>query len=180
MGLWRARPAGIRLRDLWLPGQHQSPGRWGLFFLAGGMIAAGATIMVVGMTHVFVPEDLAFMRLTFAELQSISARLVPVIVHDRAGFGGGLFSTGVILLFLARHAPITRSLVQIVMLMGLAGFGTAIGVHPAIGYTDSMQCLLAAYFGALVFVATLLRLAIEEKASRERSAEVRPRVHRSA
>jgi hypothetical protein len=144
-----------------------------------GMITAGATIMVVGMTHVFVPQDLAFMRLTSAELQNISPRLVPVIAHDRAGFGGGLFSTGVILLFLARHAPLTRNLIQIVMLMGLAGFGTAIGVHPAIGYTDFMH-LVPAYFGALIFVATLLRLAIEERASRERRTAVRPRVHSSA
>jgi hypothetical protein len=163
-GLWRARPAGIHTRDLWRAGQCWSVGRWGLVFLAAGMIAAGATIMVVGMTRVFVPQDLAFMRLTFADLQNVSPRLVPVIAHDRAGFGGGLISTGVILLFLARHAPLTRSFVQIVMLMGLAGFGTAIGVHPAIGYTDFMH-LAPAYFGALVFGTTLLRLAVEQKAN---------------
>jgi hypothetical protein len=174
IGIWRARPAGIYLRDLWLPGQCLSAGRWGLFFLAGSMIAAGATIVVVGMTRVFVPQDLAFMHLTVAELQNISPRLVPVIAHDRAGFGGGLVSTGVILLFLARHAPLARSLVQIVTLMGLAGFGTAIGVHPAIGYTDFMH-LAPAYFGALAFGATLLRLAAEQKATGEKGARVRSR-----
>ncbi|MEO8594831.1 MAG: hypothetical protein ABI759_16045 [Candidatus Solibacter sp.] len=171
MGLWRARPARIQVRDMWQPGQCLSLGRWGLGFLAVGIIAAGATIMVVGRTWVFVPQDLAFMRLTPAELRTISPRLVPVIAHDRAGFGGGLFSTGIILLLLARHAPLTRSFVQVVMLMGLAGFGTAIGVHPAIGYTDFTH-LAPAYFGALMFVATVLRLAREQKANGGRGASL--------
>jgi hypothetical protein len=166
-GLWRARPARIHAAELWLPGQPMSVGRWGLGFLAAGIIAAGATIMVVGMTSVFVPQDLAFMCMTPAELQKVSPRLVPVIAHDRAGFGGGLFSTGIILLFLARHAPLSRSFVQIVALMGLAGFGAAIGVHPAIGYTDFTH-LAPAYLGALVFAATVWRLAYERKADDER------------
>ena len=126
--------------------------------------------MVVGMTVVFVPQDLKFMCMTPAELQRVSSRLVPVIAHDRAGFGGGLFSTGIILLFLARHAPLTRSFVQIVALMGLAGFGAAVGVHPAIGYTDFTH-LAPAYAGTLVFGATLLRLAHERKISAVQSHE---------
>jgi hypothetical protein len=161
-GLWRARPARIRAVDVWAAGQPMSLGRWGLAFLAAGIVAAGATIMAVGMTVVFVPQDLAFMCMTPAELQKVSSRLVPVIAHDRAGFGGGLFATGIILLFLARHAELTRSFVQIVALMGLAGFGAAIGVHPAIGYTDSTH-LAPAYLGALVFAATVWRLGYERK-----------------
>jgi len=170
VGLWRARPARIRAADLWQPGQPMSIGRLGLGFLAAGIVAAGATIMVVGMTVVFVPQDLAFMCMTPAELQKVSSRLVPVIAHDRAGFGGGLFSTGIILLFLARHAPLTRSFVQITALMGLAGFGAAVGVHPAIGYTDFTH-LAPAYIGTVVFGATLWRLAYERKASRVPSPE---------
>jgi hypothetical protein len=169
-GLWRARPARIQATDLWQAGQPMSVGRWGLAFLAAGIVAAGATIMIVGMTSVFVPQDLAFMCMTPAELQKVSPRLVPVIAHDRAGFGGGLFSTGIILLFLARHAPLTKSFVQIVALMGLAGFGAAIGVHPAIGYTD-LTHLAPAYVGALVFAATAWRLAYERKAETEATSE---------
>jgi hypothetical protein len=88
--------------------------------------------------------------------------LVPVIAHDRAGFGGGLFSTGIILLLISRQAALTRSLVQIVALMGLAGFGAALGVHPAIGYTDTVH-LAPAYLGCLLFVAMVLRLAYEQR-----------------
>ena len=162
-GLWRARSARIDWRDALGPGQPRSLGRLGLGFLAVGILAAGITIMVVGMTSVFVPQDLAYMCMTRAELQRVSDRLVPVIAHDRAGFGGGLFAIGTILLFLVRHAPLTRSFVQIVAVIGIAGFGTAIGVHPAIGYTDAFH-LAPAYLGALAFVGTVWRL------SRERTA----------
>lgn len=162
-GLWRARPARVDCRDMWRPGQPAGLGRWALGFLATGIIAAGVTIMVVGMTGVFVPQDLAYMHMTRADLQSISPRLVPVIAHDRAGFGGGLFSTGIILLFISRQAPLTKSLVQTVALMGLVGFGAALGVHPAIGYTDTVH-LAPAYLGCLLFVATVVRLAHERRA----------------
>jgi hypothetical protein len=156
-GLWRARPARLDCRDLWQSGQPMSLGRWGLGFLSMGMLAAGGTIMVVGMTHVFVPQDLAFMGVTPADLRRIAPRLVPVIAHDRAGFGGGLFTTGVILLLLTRHARLSRAFIQTVAVMGVAGFGAAIGVHPAIGYTEFTH-LAPAYVGALLFAATVLRL----------------------
>jgi hypothetical protein len=153
VALWRARPQRTAIGAP----QPMSVGRAGLGFLALGMVAAGATIMVVGMTSVFVPQDLAFMHMTRGELHALSPRLVPVIAHDRAGFGGGLFSTGIILAFIARYARVTRSLVQIVLVMGVAGFGAAIGVHPAIGYTDTFH-LAPAYLGFLIFLATVARL----------------------
>jgi hypothetical protein len=166
-GLWRERPLHLVPRDIWFPGQRFTLGRGTLAFLAAGIIAAGATIMVVGMTTVFVPQDLAYMHMTRADLQGISPRLIPVIAHDRAGFGGGLFSTGIILLFIARHAPLTKSLVQIVAVMGIAGFGAALGVHPAIGYTDTMH-LAPAYFGCALFMATVMRLAWERSTAHSR------------
>ncbi len=162
-GLWRARPVELRWRDAWQVGQPFSLGRCGLIFLAAGMIAAGLTILFVGMTSVFVPQDLVFMHMTRANLEGIAPQLVPVIAHDRAGFGGGLLTAGITLLFIARQARLSRSLVELVVLMGLAGFGAAIGVHPAIGYTDFVH-LAPAYLGGLLFAATVLRLAWEYRA----------------
>ncbi len=161
-GLWRARPERLAWSDIGRPSQKVSVGRGALGFLAAGITAAGATIMVVGMTSVFVPQDLAYMRVTPAELQQLSPHLVPVIAHDRAGFGGGLFSTGIILLCICLHARLTKSLVQLVAWMGVAGFGAAIGVHPAIGYTDTMH-LAPAYLGFGMFVATVIRLEFERR-----------------
>ena len=50
--------------------------------------------------------------------------------------------------------------------MGLAGFGAALGVHPAIGYTDTVH-LAPAYLGCLVFLGTVIRLAHEYRRAKD-------------
>ena len=70
-------------------------GRLLLLLTGFGMVAAGLTIQTIGVTRVFVPQDLAFMGLTADQLRAINPRLVPLIAHDRAGFGGGLVSCGI-------------------------------------------------------------------------------------
>jgi hypothetical protein len=103
------------------------------------------------MTTVFVPSDLRFIALNPAALRQISSNLIPVISHDRAGFGGGLCSMGSLLLFIARCADLNRSLVEIVAVMGFAGFGAAIGVHFVVGYVDFFH-LLPAFLGFSIFL----------------------------
>jgi dihydroorotate dehydrogenase len=127
-------------------------GRACLGFSAAGMILGGLTIMVVGMTRVFVPQDLEYMQLSVAELQAISPRLVPLIAHDRAGFGGGLFSGGLTVLFClwCGIRPGARGLWWALLASGSIGFATAIGIHPLVGYTSFVH-LLPAYAGALAF-----------------------------
>jgi len=49
----------------------------------------------------------------------------------------------------------SRGLWQALLLTGLAGFGTAIGVHPAVGYL-SFSHLLPAVLGAIMFTAGML------------------------
>jgi len=112
---------------------------------------AGLTIAIFGMTTVFVPSDLRFIGLNAAALSEISPKLIPVISHDRAGFGGGLCSMGCLLLFIARCAELNRSLVEIVAVMGCAGFGAAIGVHFVVGYVDFFH-LLPAFAGFCIFL----------------------------
>jgi hypothetical protein len=111
-------------------------GRLLLLVTAGGLIAAGLTIVAVGMTVVFVPQDLHFTALQPEMLSEISPRLIPLIAHDRAGFGGGLASTGILIAFCAWYAPSSRSFRQAILTSGLAGFGCAIGIHYLEGYTD--------------------------------------------
>jgi dihydroorotate dehydrogenase len=129
-------------------------GRIALTFAAAGMILGGATIMVVGTTTVFVPQDLAFLGLTRAHLDAISPRLVPLIAHDRAGFGGALCSAGLAVLasVWCGARPGEPGLWRALLAAGLAGFATAIGIHPLIGYT-TFSHLLPAYAGALAFLA---------------------------
>jgi hypothetical protein len=75
--------------DLWNDGRWKA-NQWGqlLFVIHGAvLISAGVVISSVGMTTVFVPEDLEFMHTSAEELFGAHPRLVPLIAHDRATFG---------------------------------------------------------------------------------------------
>ncbi len=171
-GLWRSRPDKFSIRAVWAC-SHKSEdvfAKWGRILLASsavGLILAGITIAIFGITTVFVPSDLRFIGLETSALRRISPMLIPVISHDRAGFGGGLCSIGSFLLFMARCAELNRSLVEIVAVMGCAGFGCAIGVHFAVGYLDFFH-LSPAFIGlmAFVFADVLLWIGKEESSPR--------------
>ena len=154
LALWRGRPENFALRSAWEQTNREcASAMWGRILLAGcavGLTLAGSTIAVFGMTRVFVPSDLRFIGLDVHFLRNISPSLIPVISHDRSGFGGGLCSIGCLLIFMALCAELNRSFVEVVGLMGCAGFGGAIGVHFVVGYTDFLH-LLPAFLGFLLF-----------------------------
>src|SRR5439155_2617824 len=129
---------GLLRRADWGPWRSRlGLGRACLLAAAAGLAAGGATIMTVGMTAVFVPQDLEYMGLTAADLHAINPRLVPLIAHDRAGFGGGLCCTGLTVFFCVWCGRPGRGLWQALGVAGAAGFGTAIGIHPVVGYTTA-------------------------------------------
>ena len=125
-------------------------GRLCLLGAACGIIGAGVTIMTIGMTTVFVPQDLVFMGLSADQLHKINPRLVPLIAHDRAGFGGGLCSGGIALLGCVWCARPSRSLWQMLALIGSFGFSCAIGIHFMVGYTAAVH-LAPACGGAVLY-----------------------------
>ena len=137
-------------------------GRALLLLTAGGMIGAGFTIQTIGMTVVFVPTDLSFMGLSYQELSVINPRLIPLIAHDRAGFGGGVACAGVLLFTSIWCAKWSRSLWQALLIAGIAGWSTSIGIHPLIGYTDAGH-LAPAVLGALLFFLGMALMANEPK-----------------
>ena len=118
------------------------------------LIGGGLTIMIVGSTFVFVPQDLQFMGMSAAQLKAVNPRLVPLIAHDRAGFGGGLCCTGVIVFFCVWCARPGKSLWQVLCVAGVTGFGTAIGIHPIVGY-NSASHLAPAVIAAAIFIMGL-------------------------
>jgi hypothetical protein len=144
----RVEPEPLELRS------GPGVGRALLLLSSVGICAAGLTIMAVGMTNVFVPQDLAFMGVTRPVISAINPHLVPLIAHDRAGFGGALVSFGVAMFACVRYARPSRALWQAITVAGIAGFGTAVGVHPAIGYM-SFSHLGPAVMGGIVFAAGL-------------------------
>jgi hypothetical protein len=152
----RIQPRAIDVRSV--PGV----GRALLLLTSIGITAAGLTIMAVGMTSVFVPQDLEFIGMTPEAIAGINPRLVPLIAHDRAGFGGALVSFGVALCACSLYARGSTGLWQALAIAGAAGFSTAIGVHPAIGYL-SVTHLGPAVLAGAIFVAGLV-LASREQA----------------
>lgn len=153
--VWRSLPPGLkRPTTLLVPAVPLNPGRCCLLAAALGIVGAGSTITAIGMTTVFVPQDLAFMNLTADHLHAINPRLVPLIAHDRAGFGGGLCSGGIALLAVVWCSPPSRSLWQLLALVGTFGFTCAILVHFMIGYTDVVH-LFPAVAGAALYASGL-------------------------
>jgi hypothetical protein len=130
-------------------------GRGCLLATAGGMVLGGLTILTLGTTRVFVPQDLTFMGLSVPDLHAINPRLVPLIAHDRVGFGGAICSTGIAVLFCVWCGAPSRSLWQVLCLAGTVGFSTAIGMHFVVGYADVVH-LAPAVLGALLFLVGLL------------------------
>lgn len=138
-------------------------GRALLLLSSVGISVAGLTIMTVGMTSVFVPQDLDFIGTSRAAVGAINPHLLPLIAHDRAGFGGALLSFGVAMFGCLRYAPVSRALRQALTVAGVAGFGTAVGVHPVIGYL-SVTHLAPAVLGCFVYAAGLALLGLNSGA----------------
>jgi hypothetical protein len=131
-------------------------GRRLLLATAFAMAVAGLTITIVGMTVVFVPQDMAYMDTTRDRLMLLNPHLIPLIAHDRAGFGGGVFNVGFIILCIAWCATPSRHVWQALALAGAVGFGTAIGVHPIVGYNNPVHlapaCLAAVGYGIAIWL----------------------------
>lgn len=135
--------------------------QWGqLLFVVHGavLIVAGCVISTVGISSVFVQEDLDFMQTTADQLFGAHPRLVPLIAHDRASFGGMLIACGVSVLlaslwgFRRGHAWLWWAL----MTSGTVAYVTTILIHWHVGYL-SLVHLLPAYAGlGFLFVSGAL------------------------
>lgn len=136
--------------------------QWGqlMFVMLGFTLAIGGlTISVIGITSVFVHEDLLYLQTTAEELNEINKQLISLIAHDRAGFGGALFSNAVALLATALWGVQQGKswLWWMFLFGGLPGFVAGFWVHWDIGYTDVVH-LVPAYFAFMLYVAGLILL----------------------
>jgi len=129
-------------------------GRWGLLATGTGIALAGLAILYIGATEVFVATDLEFMGLGRLELDALNPRLVPLVAHDRAGFGGGLATVGLLVTLCSWFAPPRRSFHQAIVIAGGAGFGCALGAHFLEGYLNALH-LAPAFAGAALFAISI-------------------------
>ena len=130
-------------------------GRICLLATGTGMTLAGSVIAILGATVTFVPQDLEYLNYTRAQLNAINPHLIPLIAHDRAGFGGGLASCGIAVLLIVWKSLPSRGRWQALLLGGLAGFGCAIGIHFPMGYRSASH-LLPAFIGGGLYAAGMI------------------------
>ena len=155
LAMTRRRGLGDRPRsgrpDRWPAWSSVGGAGRGLLALTGiGMIVAGTTIVTIGTFVVFVPQDLVYIGLDRAALEALNPHLVPLIAHDRVGFGAGLLTIGTLVIGCVAAGRLSRSLWQAMLAAGAVGFGAAIGIHGVIGYLDASH-VGPAVAGAAVF-----------------------------
>lgn len=123
---------------------------------AVGLLIAGATILGIGMSAVFVAEDLDFLCLGPVPGQALGEKLVAVVAHDRATLGGMLLSSGVAMLLpvLWCFRRGSRWLWTAVAGLGLPAYGAALAAHFMTGYVDARH-LLPAVAGLLLWAGGL-------------------------
>jgi dihydroorotate dehydrogenase len=137
-------------------------GLWGQLLLVihgCGLLGAGATISAIGVTGVFVKEDLDFMHTTAEALTSAHARLVPLVAHDRATLGGMLLASGWVFLLPVLWGFRNGSawLWWTMLVAGCSAYAAALGIHLHVGYMSLVHLLPA--FGGLVLLLLGLGLS---------------------
>ncbi|MFG6495461.1 dihydroorotate dehydrogenase [Fictibacillus sp. UD] len=142
-----------------------------LFVISGiCLLSAGIVISIIGMNGVFVKEDLMFFSLTPDQISSFNDKLIPLIAHDRAGFGGALISEGFLLLTIALwgYREGAKWIWWTLALGGLPGFLTGVGTHFMIGYDNHFHLspaylLFVFYLVGLVYSYSFLNMRGERR-----------------
>ncbi len=122
-----------------------------------GLLGAGAVILAIGMTSVFVSEDLNFLCLSVQQAQALDGRMIAVVAHDRATLGGMLLAAGIAMLLpvLWCFGRGEKWLWWAVAGLGAPAYAAALGVHFWVGYTDSRH-LVPAFVGLALWLGGLL------------------------
>jgi hypothetical protein len=170
VGPWRGplvMVTGDRLPDRTWAGL----GRACLLAGASGTAIGGLTIFGIGLTDIFVPEDLEYMRMSTVDLRAVNPHLVPLIAHDRAGFGGAVMTLGLIAVVILWCTPMTRALWQAMLIGGGVALAAATGIHFVVDYTDLWH--LTPVLAATLSMATGLALSRTALRSTDQKAATR-------
>lgn len=129
-----------------------------MFIILGfSILIGGFVISTIGVSKVFVSTDLSFICMTPQMLESISNNLIPVIAHDRAGFGSALISVGLLVLMVSLWGfrKGERWIWNTLCIGALPAFIAGIGTHIYIGYTTFIH-LLPVYFLVTLYLLGLV------------------------
>ncbi|WP_059172335.1 dihydroorotate dehydrogenase [Bacillus sp. FJAT-27445] len=132
-------------------------GQLAFIVLGASLTIGGAVISFIGASSVFVPTDITYLCMSPEMLNAFNDKLIPVIAHDRAGFGSALLSVGLLVLMLAlwgiREGE--RWVWWTFTIGAIPAFLSGIVTHFIIGYTDFIH-LLPAYFALLLYAAGVI------------------------
>ena len=148
---------------------RETLGRWrpsSMLLATSGVLLVGVGLYFLFLRPPLLPEDIRYMSLTPAELQSIGPRLTSWLSHVFRVMGGYVAATGVLALTLAWTSFRDHRSVAAVG-AGLAG-GLSIGLMAAVNFmihSDFKWALLAM---ALVWAASIATFARESAAAREK------------
>ncbi|WP_430517028.1 dihydroorotate dehydrogenase [Bacillus infantis] len=133
---------------------------WGqlCFVILGfSFVVGGISISAIGATGVFVQTDIGYICMTPEQMNNLNERLIPLIAHDRAGFGSALFSVGLLVLMTAlwgfRQGE--KWVWRMLLIGGIPAFAAGILTHFYIGYTTFFH-LFPAYFAFGLYIAGLV------------------------
>ncbi|MEH7491500.1 dihydroorotate dehydrogenase [Neobacillus niacini] len=137
--------------------QYGIYGQLMFIFLGFMIVIGGVVISTIGVSKVFVSTDLSFLCMSPQMLDRISDKLIPVIAHDRAGFGSALISVGLLVLMISLWGfRKGESWVWNTLATGaLPAFIAGIGTHLFIGYTTFIH-LLPVYILIIVYLSGLV------------------------
>ncbi len=137
--------------------RHSLLGQFLFVFLGFSLTLGGIVISYIGVTSVFIPTDISYICMPPEMLSEFNDKLIPVIAHDRAGFGSALISVGLLILMLSLWGfqQGNKWVWWTLLIGGIPAFICGIAVHFAIGYTTFIH-LLPAYFALALFVLGLL------------------------
>ena len=140
-----------------------SLGRLVLLMGAAGTAFAGAVILKIGVTDIFVPHDLEFIGRSADHLRSLDPELVPLIAHDRAGFGGAVLVAGLTGFACLLFSEVTRDLWEALAVAGTLSLSAATSVHLFVGYTDFVHLIPPLLgIGSLVLGLGLVAMPLKE------------------
>lgn len=129
-----------------------------MFVLLGFLILVGGIVIsIIGISNVFVTTDIGFLCMSPQMLDSINSKLIPVIAHDRAGFGSALVSVGLLVLTISLWGfrKGERWIWNTLAVGALPAFIAGIGTHIFIGYTTFIH-LLPVYFLVVLYLLGLI------------------------
>ncbi|MDZ5472323.1 dihydroorotate dehydrogenase [Bacillus sp. 31A1R] len=131
-------------------------GQLAFVLLGFSFVLGGVMISYIGVTSIFVSTDLSYICMTPEMLDSFNKNLLPVLAHDRAGFGSALLSVGLLVLLISLWGfqQGNRWIWWTYLVGGIPAFIAGIYIHFAIGYTTFIH-LLPAYVALGLFVVGL-------------------------